>query len=602
MARRHWVGWTSALLMLGAAVLACAGLPASGTPATATPVPGTLVGPAPATGTPPAVAPPTASSSPTETPASRGPGSFDLADPSAGLSSLTSYHASLQMQFTGTQDGQPASWARRLSMAVAQQPAARLWTIDSSAPSDQAISALVGGVIAGVSYSRQQPGEPCAAAVLGPNVTGPPPVEPADWLPPALGAEAAGPAQTINGLAANHYTFDERALDLVGLAKVSGEVWVASGGGFVVKYLLTAEGNADYFGPGAQGKMSWDYELQDINQPFTVNPPPGCPPGLLDVPLPPNAAGVVKDPGHTTFTTTTTVRDVATFYTSTLPTAGWQAIGDPLVTNTQALLSFRRAEGQLTVLTIVSGTTQVSISLEPAGQAAPGPTPTPQATPAGATTDAGSLIGKALNLTLGTGQPPALPSAHLEASGADPAWNSGLGQAEVTTYTVQADMQGADLHLLYSTAKPNQPPSNLDGFIVGGKEYLLANGQAQPVPGRVKLPWSEWPLNAAFALAAAASGPTPQGEADAGGRTAEVFAVDTANANPAALAALKSFTNITASKGTVWIDKATGALLKAVLDYQATFTNPASKAVLGTGNGHVEITVSNVGSVTVALP
>ncbi len=46
-------------------------------------------------------------------------------------------------------------------------------------------------------------------------------------------------------------------------------------------------------------------------------------------------------------------------------------------------------------------------------------------------------------------------------------------------------------------------------------------------------------MNANFALAAAATGATPQGETDLGGRTAEVLAADSANANPAALAALK---------------------------------------------------------------
>jgi hypothetical protein len=207
-----------------------------------------------------------------------------------------------------------------------------------------------------------------------------------------------------------------------------------------------------------------------------------------------------------------------------------------------------------------------------------------------------------LNLTLGTSKASALPSYHLEASGSEPAWNSGLRQAEVTTYTLHADAQGQDLHLQYSSFKGSQPLKNVEGYIVGGKEYLMANGKPTASVGSVQLLWLQWPLNTDIALAGASTGAASQGETTLAGRTAEVYAVDTANANPAALEALKGFSDITAAKGTVWIDKDTGALLKAVLDYTATFTDPTSKAALGTGNGHVEIAVTNVGAVTVALP
>ena len=604
MPTRSWMRCTSAALFLVAAVLACSspfGVSPSGAPGPGTPTPANVTAAPPTPGTPASgasAAPPTATSPVTEAAASRGPGSFDVSDATVGLSGLTSYRATLQMQFAGTEAGQPSQWTRALSLVVSRQPAARLWTLDSTAPSDQDIAALVGGELAGVSYSRAQTDDPCVAEALRPNDPLPPPLQPAELLPPVLGAEAAGAAQTINGVSANHYTFDARALDLVGTAQASGEVWVAVQGGFVVKLLLTAQGNADYFGQGIQGKMTWDYELNNANQSFAVDPPPGCPPGLVDLPLPAGAAGVMQDPGLTTYTSTMSASDLAAFYTSTLTTAGWQAAGAPLVTSSQALLTYASGNQQLTVqVNAAGGIAQVLVSLQSAGQAAAGPTPTLVATSAGAA-DPGRLISKALGLTLGTGQPPVLPSARLEASGADPAWNRSLRKAEVTTYTVQADMQGADLHLLYSTAKANP----IDGYIVGGKEYRLVNGHAQLAPGSVKLYWAEWPLNAGFALAAAATGATPQGETDLGGRTAQVFAVDSANANPAALAALKGFSDITASKGTVWIDKDTGALLKATLDYQATLTDPASKAVLGTGNGHVEIAVSNVGSVTVALP
>jgi hypothetical protein len=58
---------------------------------------------------------------------------------------------------------------------------------------------------------------------------------------------------------------------------------------------------------------------------------------------------------------------------------------------------------------------------------------------------------------------------------------------------------------------------------------------------------------------------------------------------------------IASVSGKIWVDQQTGALLKAVLDYQAEVTDSSGNDQ-GSGSGHVEITVTQVGNVTVALP
>src|SRR5215203_1684030 len=100
-------------------------------------------------------------------------------------------------------------------------------------------------------------------------------MEPASFLTGVIGADAAS-SENINGVEANHYTFDERAIGLAGLAHSTGELWVAVEGDYLVKYHLATTGAADYFGPDIEGTVIWAYELTDVNQPLTVTLPAGC--------------------------------------------------------------------------------------------------------------------------------------------------------------------------------------------------------------------------------------------------------------------------------------------------------------------------------------
>src|SRR5215813_8449344 len=53
-----------------------------------------------------------------------GPGSFNLLMPTAGLSDLASYRATLTLSFDGTKAGQPQQWSHTYTMLVTQSPAA----------------------------------------------------------------------------------------------------------------------------------------------------------------------------------------------------------------------------------------------------------------------------------------------------------------------------------------------------------------------------------------------------------------------------------------------------------------------------------------------
>ncbi len=273
-----------------------------------------------------------------------GTGPFNFPDTKAGLTDLSSYKATLTLTFDGTEAGQPQHWSKAYVMLAAKDPAAHQLTIEKTGDNTDLVFMAE---MDGAAYERR--GEnACTANVIeeGNSLTGR--LEPAGFLNGVIGAEEAG-GETVNDVTANHYTFDERAFGQLGLAKSTGDMWVSPEGGYIVKYLVTTEGNADYFGEGIEGTLTWDYELTDVNQPVTFALPADCPAGMVDAPLLPDASNVLNMPGILTYDTASSLADAAAFYQEQIPNLGWTLTGEPAMTDTTALLSFTQGDQEMTV-------------------------------------------------------------------------------------------------------------------------------------------------------------------------------------------------------------------------------------------------------------
>ena len=338
--------------------LACSLLPATGVPVTAivTPLGGASTQAGPATAAPGETQQPEGppdSGAPTALPEELfGIGPFNLPDPAAGLADLAGYQAALTMAFDGTRDGAPLKWTKTYTLLAAREPPARLLTIarDGGLPDTSPVWLAEAG---GTAYDRR-PEQGCLASALGPEGGPAAALEPAAMLTGVLGAQEAG-QETVNDVPANHYAFDERALGQLGLAKASGEVWVAAEGGYVVRYLSSTTGDADFFGAGTAGTLALDYELTGAGQPPAIVIPADCPAGLVDAPQLPDAANVDSQPGALASTTQTSLPDALAFYLSELPALGWTAVGDshaatPAPDQTTAILDFTRPGLRLTVV------------------------------------------------------------------------------------------------------------------------------------------------------------------------------------------------------------------------------------------------------------
>jgi hypothetical protein len=272
-----------------------------------------------------------------------GPGNFDLLDPRVGLDALASYSESLTLTFDGTRGGQQSQWTKTYSFSHTEQPLASTLYLEISGDANSTEPAFIGEAT-GAAYEADDDGV-CVGDVIDSQSSDIVLREPARLLGGLLGADEAG-SESVNGVAADHYTFDERAMAEAGRAETDGEVWLAPAG-YVVQYTRTTIGDAAYFGGGEAGTITWVYELRDIDQVQQVVLPAGC---QVDAPAMPDATNLLNLPRSMGFDTPSSVEDTTAFYQEPLVDQGWTISSDPLVGEGGTLTTFAKGDESLNVI------------------------------------------------------------------------------------------------------------------------------------------------------------------------------------------------------------------------------------------------------------
>jgi hypothetical protein len=269
-----------------------------------------------------------------------GPGPFYLAEVRIGLADLTGYRQELTVTFDGTRDGQPQQWTKSYVFQHNQSPPESLMSVevtgDADVPDPVAMAEATGA-----SYAARADGT-CQGTQL--DVESPAAL--ASLLPALMGADEAGSA-SIDGVEARHYTFDERAMAEAGRVTTTGEIWVATEGGYVVRFTRTTHGDAGYFGGGTDGTVTWDYQLSGIGQPQEIVLPSSC---RLDVPIMPDATNTLVLPRWAGFDTSSSASDAAGFYGEQLPVGGWAQQGETISDSGLEVRTFARDDEVLTVM------------------------------------------------------------------------------------------------------------------------------------------------------------------------------------------------------------------------------------------------------------
>ena len=170
------------------------------------------------------------------------------------------------------------------------------------------------------------------------------------------GAKYVG-GENVNGIATKHYKYDEKAASLAGLGKVSGDTWVASDGGYVVKDVMNWEGGGGLFGAattsGESGKGTWAWELKDPNGAITITPPEGCESASKGLPILPDATDKTTMGDLTIYKTASKAADVVAFYQKEMAAAGWRPTGEPTKMEGFATVEFTK-DAQKASITITT--------------------------------------------------------------------------------------------------------------------------------------------------------------------------------------------------------------------------------------------------------
>jgi hypothetical protein len=146
----------------------------------------------------------------------------------------------------------------------------------------------------------------------------------------------------LNGVPSQHYTAREAVLGPWRDAQV--DVWLDSARGSVLGYKLLLSGSDPLFGGGV-GTLAGTFRVNAVG-PQSIEPVPGC---EIDLPIPADAARLVKLPGLITFESAASMEEVAAFFQTRLPEAGWLPEGEPLAGGDALVLAYRRAEDSLNI-------------------------------------------------------------------------------------------------------------------------------------------------------------------------------------------------------------------------------------------------------------
>ncbi len=257
------------------------------------------------------------------------PEAIELANVSAGLNELNSYKAAFTMTFEGTEDGQPKTSTMTFTEEFVKDPAAKRTTITgfgammggNTGSANPAESSMQTIEVSGKQYS--QIGTMCTqvTAESGPQARAM--FDPSTIIGGVHGGQRVG-NETINGVPAVHYKIDVTGLETMGYVNGSGDVWIAEPGNYVVKYTFEATGKDQFFGSATgEGTIKWVYELTDINQPITIQPPADCGGAAEDIPVMADAQDQAAIGDMTTYSSPSKFEDVVAFYEKEMKAKGW---------------------------------------------------------------------------------------------------------------------------------------------------------------------------------------------------------------------------------------------------------------------------------------
>jgi hypothetical protein len=338
-------------------------LPAGNTPVA--PVPATPAPeppPAPPTQAAPQAAP-TAPAEVTEALAEAAQGdaeeaALDLNSSMTGLENLNSYRAAFRFDWNGTKAGQPVTGYMQMRSAFVREPAAQELHFEGqglAAGQDQGLSQVAFVQVGNTAWFYESESDTWMQVPAG-NLDFAQGLffKPEDLVgnfDVSQGRRSSLP-QEVNGVPCYQYTFNEQDFDRADLPegdqviRAQGQVCVAVEGNYVVSLAIDAD--LRYADPSQvfeEGNMQMTFEISDVNQPLTIEPPAeaqGQTAGRQDIPMLPDAQVELSSPGLVSYGTASSVADAARFYQAEMPKQDWIAAEGNKVLDSNAVLNYNK--------------------------------------------------------------------------------------------------------------------------------------------------------------------------------------------------------------------------------------------------------------------
>ena len=281
---------------------------------------------------------------------------LDLASLDQGLVQFDSYRLVIEMSFTSEDSANNAFI--QIDMANIKEPQAASLTMTAEGMAElEEVGSIAMAQIDGVSYITF-PGLGCITDTAEENLMdsfGADFLDTAEFTNELDKARFVG-EETLNGIEVLHYEVDSSLLDEDDeLDEVSGDIYVAKEGGYLVSMVMDGTGPIDFLNEGedSYGSMHLEYNLTDVNEVFEVTIPAECEETAVtgsEFPVMDDAYELSTFAGFTSYKVDLGLDEAVMFYETALTEEGWTKIeADSFVIGDTAVLAYTRNEETLNI-------------------------------------------------------------------------------------------------------------------------------------------------------------------------------------------------------------------------------------------------------------
>lgn len=286
-----------------------------------------------------------------------------LLNPVFGLDQLSGYKASLQQDLAGTLEGQPYESHNSYELSILASSGAYDYSNSVSGTDTKTFSSRTIS-LDGAFYEWNQNQSECQGSNTSPADN--PVTDPASMLLPVKNGALIG-KEKVNGIDSSHYTFDRSSLPVAkGSENVTGELWIADDGGYVIKYLLNVALPEKITGKDLEIVQTWVYQLELVDQNDAIVLPEGCRAVPVEITPPEGSVNITYESGSLTFETSTKATELVDFYIDQLSSLGWQSPAKPPQGTITApfLMDFRKGDQVLTLFLSESEDSLTDVELQ----------------------------------------------------------------------------------------------------------------------------------------------------------------------------------------------------------------------------------------------